>query len=153
MAIVRPYELEFGPYEKELENLSEEVEKVIGLASRQAQKQDSKIIARLEKKLSRQDKEFKKCLVEAKRRRLEEKRLKILEAFSLYDFQKSYNQIRKDWIPDTSVWVCESEPFQRYMTGPLDSLWCIGRCKYTGDLLTCISKADFRRQWGQENQL
>ena len=159
-----PFEVEFGPYEQELKSLSEQVTEATVLAShqaqkdslrvqkglQQAQKQQGNTLMFIKDKVFQEDRNLKKLIIESKRRTLEEKRLKILEAFSQYKYQSSWNQVRKECIPGTSIWVCDTDTFRLWMAGTLDRIWCSGRCEYIV-ILYILPRLIFD-QWGQENQ-
>ena len=79
---------------------------------------------------SRNKEEDKNRRLEIYHRWLERERLEALDALSTYDYQKTYRQIRKECVPGTSTWICESPEFDAWMSGTLKTLWFTGRCKY-----------------------
>ena len=137
------FKAEFRPYEEEITRLSQEVRDEASLASKQAQKQENELQARersdakryreIVLKLSdhyhKSKEEEKKWRLEINRRKLEKMRLEALNALSIYDYQKSYRQIRKECIPGTSSWICEIPEFHAWMSGTPKTLWFTGRCK------------------------
>ena len=60
---------------------------------------------------------------------MKRKKIETLNDFSIYDYQKTYRQIRKECIPGTSMWICESPEFHAWKSGVLKTLWFSGRCK------------------------
>ena len=123
------YEAQFSKYEAELFDLFGEVEKAIDLASKQKQDQDSSKITTIWDKILRDEEHSKRSLVEAADRKLKEKRLQALNSFSTYNCRKWYSQVRKECIPGTSAWICESDTFRTWVAGHSGTLWCCGRCK------------------------
>ena len=143
-ALLVPFRAEFGPYEKEIAQLSQEVRDEAFLAFQLAQKQECelqtiersdasshrRIMAIFRDDDHRNKEEEKNRRLEISRRQLEREKLKALDALSLYDYQKTYRQIRKECVPGTSTWICESPEFHAWMSGTLKTLWFTGRCKY-----------------------
>lgn len=135
---------EFGPYEKEIARLSQEVRDEASLASQQALKQEHElqakerfdarsyrsIMTKFRDEYSRNKEEDKNWRLEINHRRLEREKLEALDALSTYDYQKTYRQIRKECVPGTSTWICESPEFNTWMSGTLKTLWFTGRCRY-----------------------
>ena len=138
------FKAEFGPYEGEIARLSQEVRDEAFLASQQAQKQEHElqakersdarsyrsIMAKFRDDDYRNKKEDKNWRLETNHRHLEREKLEALDALSNYDYQKTYRQIRKECVPGTSTWICESPEFHAWMSGTLKTLWFTGRCKY-----------------------
>ena len=140
LAIIFPFETEFGPYVTKLERLSNDVYKEISLASKQAQKEENVLQAKerqeakfarqtLARIFSRHDEDAKKLQMERDGRRVEERRLRSLKSFSTYDYQKSFKQVRRECVPGTSTWICENPDFQRWVEGSVKNIWCTGRSK------------------------
>lgn len=145
--LVYPFESEFGPYQQELEQLSEDVQAEISLASAQAQKQESdlqqrerkaarasrKMLTSLSRSVQQDDEEAKHWALDASRREMEKARTKVLDAFSVYDHQRTYKQLRKECVPGTSSWICETDEFQDWiwMKGLGRTFWCTGKRKST----------------------
>ena len=138
------FKAEFGPYEGEIARLSQEVRDEAFLASQQAQTQEyqlqakersdarshRKIMVKFRDDDFKQKEEDKKWRLEINNRQLEREKLKTLDALSVYDYQKAYRQTRKECIPGTSTWICESPEFHAWMSGTQKTLWFTGRCKY-----------------------
>ena len=143
-ALLHSFRAEFGPYEGEIARLSQEVRDEALLASQQALKQEyelqakersdarsyRKVMAKFRDDDFRKKEEDKKWRLEINHRQLERDKLETLDALSVYDYQKAYRQIRKECIPGTSTWICESPEFHAWMSGTLKTLWFTGRCKY-----------------------
>lgn len=153
-ALLSSFKTEFGPYEGEIARLSQEVRDEASLASQQAQKQENELQAKERSDATRYRKimvkfrdddheskeEDKKWRLEINHRKLEKKRLEALDALSTYDSQKTYRQIRKECLPGTSTWICESPEFHAWMSGTLETIWFTGRCKciITPDILATL---------------
>ena len=143
-ALLISFETEFGPYEKEIAQLCQEVRDEASLASKQAQKQENelqarerseagghrKIIVKLRDSIYQTNKEEKDLRLEIHRRKLEKRKLEALESLSTYNYQKTYNQIRKECVPGTSNWILEKLEFKTWKEGTPKVLWCSGKCKY-----------------------
>lgn len=140
-ALLSSFKAEFGPYEGEIARLSQEVRDEASLASQQAQKHENELQAKERSDARRYRKimvkfrdddhkskeEDKNWHLEINRRKLERKRLEALDALSIYDYQKTYRQIRKECIRGTSMWICESPEFHAWMFGTLETLYLTGR--------------------------
>ncbi len=147
--LVYPFESEFGPYQRELEQLSKDVQAEISLASAQAQKQESdlqhkerkaaratrKMLTNLSRSVQQNDEEAKNWALDASRREKEKAQTKALDAFSIYDHQRTYKQLRKECVPGTSSWICETDEFQDWMKGLGRTFWCTGKRKSTKNML------------------
>ena len=143
-ALLVSFKTEFGPYEGEIARLSQEVQDEAFLASQQAQKQEHEfqakeradarsyrqIMARFRDDNYRNKEEDKNWRLEISHRQLEREKSETLDALSIYDHKKTYRQIRKECVPGTSTWICESPEFHEWMSGTLKTLWFTGRCKY-----------------------
>ena len=168
-ALLVSFKAEFGPYEGEIARLSQEVRDEASLAFQQAQKQENelqaeersdarryrKIMAKFREDDYKSKEEVKNWRLEIYDRKLERKKLEALDALSAYDYQKTYRQIRKECIPGTSTWICESPEFNAWMSGTLKTLWFTGRCKYImtpGTLATLKVKISRIREIGHKVQ-
>ena len=78
----------------------------------------------------RNKEEAKNWRLEINHRQLEREKLEALDALSIYDHQKTYRQIRKECVPGTSTWICESPEFHTWISSTLETLWFTGRCEY-----------------------
>ena len=143
-ALLNPFESEFGPYERELERLAQEVRGEISLASSQVQVHETQLQAR-ERQQAKADrwvsKRFMKTNLKEQedarnwrlaidRQKSEKHRLRVLNAFSTYDHSRAYKQARKECVVGTSTWICEALEFKSWMAEPRETLWCHGRCEY-----------------------
>lgn len=143
-ALLNPFKSEFGPYERELERLAQEVRDEISLASSQVQVHETQLQAR-DRREAKADrwlsKRFMKTNLEAQedarnwrlaidRQKSEKHRLWVLNAFSTYDYQRAYKQARTECVVGTSTWICETLEFKSWFVEPRETLWCHGRCKY-----------------------
>ena len=143
-ALLVSFKADFGPYEGQIARLSQEVRDEAFLASQQAQKQEYElqtdelsharsyrgIMAKFRDDNYRNQEEDKNWRLAINQRQLEREKLEALDALSIYDYQQTYRQIRKECIPGTSTWICESTEFHAWMSGTLKTLWFTGRCKY-----------------------
>lgn len=144
--LVYPFESEFGPYQRELEQLSKDIQAETSLASAQAQKQESdlqqrerkaarasrKMLTSLSRSVQQNDEEAKNWALDANRREMEKARIKALDALSVYDHQRTFKQLRKECVPGTSNWICETKEFQSWMNwknGSGKTFWCTGKRK------------------------
>ena len=139
-----PFKTEFGPFEGAIARSSREVQDEVFLASQQAQKQEyelqveersdarsyRKIMAKFRDDDYKNKEEDKNWRLEVRNRQLEREKLEALDGLSIYDYQKTYRQMRKECIPGTSTWICESTDFHSWMSGTLKTLWFTGRCMY-----------------------
>ena len=143
-ALLNPFESEFGPYERELERLAEEVRDEISLASSQVQGHEIQLQAR-ERREARADRRVSKRFMKTNvkdqedarnwrlaidRQRSEIHRLRVLDALSTYDHQRAYKQARRECVVGTSTWIYETLEFKSWMVEPWETLWCHGRCEY-----------------------
>lgn len=143
-ALLVSFKAEFEPYEREITRLSQEVRDEAFLASQKALKQEYElqakeradarsyrsIMAKFRDDDYRNKKEAKNWRLEINHRQLEREKLEALDALSTYEYQKTYRQIRKECVPGTSTWICESPEFHTWLSGTLKTLWFTGRCKY-----------------------
>jgi len=65
---------------------------------------------------------------------MEKAQIKALDAFSVYDHQRTYKQLRTECVPGTSSWICETNEFQDWMKGVGKTFWCTGKRKSTKQL-------------------
>ena len=137
-ALLVSFKAEFGPYEGEIAQLSQEVQDEASLASQQAQKHEHELQAQersdaksYRKFMAKFREENKNWRLDISHRMSEREKLEALDALSKYDYQKTYRQIRKECMPGTSTWICESSEFHAWMSGTPKTLWFTGRCKYT----------------------
>ena len=142
--LLSSFKTEFGPHEREIAKLCQEVRDEASLASMQAQKQENELQARERLKADRnrktvakwmdnfyRDSEKEKNLsLKIHRRKLEKRKLEALDSLSTYNHQKTYNQIRKECVPGTSNWILENSEFKTWKEGNPKVLWCSGKCKY-----------------------
>lgn len=162
--MVFSFETEFGPHQKELERLSAEVQAEISLAAAQNQKQEfdlqeaerqaaslgRKMLTMLTRSVQQSDADAKSWALELNRREMEKARRKALDALSGYDHLRTYKQLRRECVPGTSAWICETSEFERWMTGSEKTLWCTGK-RSLGKDFKC-SHTDSRTQLDQENR-
>ncbi|KAI4127094.1 MAG: hypothetical protein LQ338_003380 [Usnochroma carphineum] len=136
-----PFEKEFGPYEREIARLCQEVQAEASLASKQAQKEESelqarerseagkhrKLLVQLKDSVHQSKKEEKDLRMEIDRRKLRKRKQQTLDTLSTYDYQRTYKQIRKQCVPGTSNWILENPEFKMWKEGPSKGLWCSGK--------------------------
>ncbi|KAL9042772.1 MAG: hypothetical protein Q9214_003688 [Letrouitia sp. 1 TL-2023] len=144
---------EFGPYEKEIARLCQDIRDEVSLASKRAQKQENELQAkeRLEASKHRNmilkfndnvlklTKEDRRVREEVHQRRLEKKKQETLGKLSTYDYQKTYKQIRKECIPGTSNWILETTEFKSWMEDDQRVLWCSGKCSGKSVISACVA--------------
>ena len=142
--LLSSFTTEFGPHEKEIAGLCQEVRDEALLASKQSQKQENELQARERLEADRHRKTIAKWMdsvyrdnrkendlrLEIHRRKLEKRKLKALDSLSTYDYQKTYKRIRKECVPGTSNWILENLEFKTWKEGNPKVLWCSGKCKY-----------------------
>ncbi|KAL8896568.1 MAG: hypothetical protein Q9207_007647 [Kuettlingeria erythrocarpa] len=143
-----PFDQEFGPFEKDIRQFSQEIEFEASLASQQAQKQESelqaherleavkhrRILLQVRDSFHRSNTEEKASRLEIDRRRSKKKKMQALDSLSTYDYQKTYKQTRKECVPGTSNWILETSEFKAWEKGTSEGIWCSGK-----------------QQWGQES--
>ena len=143
-ALLNPFESEFGPYQRELNRLAQEVRDEISLASSQVQIRETQLQGRerQEAKADRwvskrfmitnlkQQEDARDWRLAIDRQNSEKHRLRVLDSFSTYDHQRTYKQARRECVVGTSTWICETMEFKSWMVEPQETLWCHGRCKY-----------------------
>ncbi len=142
--MLNPFESEFGPYERELKRLAQEVRDEINLASSQVQtheaqlqereRQETKAERRVSKRFMKRNlkdqEDARNWRLTIDRQNSEKHRLRVLVAFSTYDHQMAYKQARRECVVGTSTWICETLEFKSWMAEPRETLWCHGRCEY-----------------------
>lgn len=158
------FDQEFGPFEKDIRQSSQEIEFEASLASKQAQKQESelqaherseavkhrRILLQVRDSFHRSSAEEKASRLEIDRRRLKKKKTQALDSLSTYDYQKTYKQTRKECVPGTSKWIFETHEFEAWEKGTSEGLWCTGKCKLK-NYRFCAIDAYCGKQWAQES--
>ena len=156
------FDHEFGPFEREIAKCCQEVKDEAALASTEAQKQESdlqtqeraeaseyrKLVVQL---FSKNDMEEKKRRLAIDRRRLNKLKIQALDSLSTYDYRRTYNQTRKEWIPGTSDWILENPEFKSWKEGALKGFWCSGKGKHVKKQHLTIN-AYGATQWGRGSQ-
>lgn len=139
-----PYDAEFGNHEKNLRALSKVVGKEIDLALhkrqdasyktqraiKQKQDENGEVLVDLRDQVVHGHQNFDGWLVEARQQMLKAERSRVLARLSSYNHQTSYRRIRRECVPGTSTWVCETRAFHNWSTRFSKTLWCIGRCEF-----------------------
>lgn len=132
---------EIGPFKREIAKCCQEVKDEAALASKQAQKQESDLQAQeraeagehrrsLVQWISKSNTEEKMRRLAIERRRLNKLKIQALDSLSTYDYRRTYNQTRKEWIPGTSDWILENPQFKSWKEGTSQGLWCSGKGKH-----------------------
>ncbi|KAL8912056.1 MAG: hypothetical protein Q9171_002844 [Xanthocarpia ochracea] len=135
------FDQEFGPFEREIGQLCQEIQVEASLASKQAQKQENelqarersragksrRLIAHISDNLDKSNMEDKMLRLKIDRRNLRKKKLQALDNLSTYDYQKTYKQTRKECILGTSDWILEESKFKTWKEGNSKGLWCSGK--------------------------
>ncbi|KAL9025167.1 MAG: hypothetical protein Q9196_005966 [Gyalolechia fulgens] len=135
------FDQEFGPFEREIGQLCQEIKFEAFLASKQAQKQENelqareraragisrRLIAHISDNLNKSNMEDKMLRLNIDRRNLRKKKLQALDNLSTYDYQKTFKQTRKDCILGTSDWILEESKFKTWKEGNSRGLWCSGK--------------------------
>lgn len=138
-----PFDSEFGPFKTNLQRLSEEVQQEIVLAAARSHEQEfglqeqerratsrgRKMLNEISRKVHGSDEAADRRAWELTHRRMANSRQKALDALSVYDHMKTYKQLRKDCVPGTSTWLCDTSDFQDWLKGPGKTLWCTGKRK------------------------
>lgn len=139
------FKSQFGSYEEEIKKLAREVQKEASLASKQAQRIEIEFQTRERAEQSNfrrtvanfgdsfnrnKERDFTQRL-EIERRRLEREKLEILDSLSTYDYQSAFRRLRRECVPGTSQWICETSEFHEWMSRSSQRLWLTGKCKYT----------------------
>lgn len=139
---------EYGPYEREIARLCQDIRDEVSLASKLAQKEEIElqakerleatkhrnVIIKVSDNVFKLTKEDRRVREEVHRRRLEKKKVEALGNLSTYDYQKTYKQIRKECIPGTSAWILETTEFKSWMEGDQRVFWCSGKCEHSHSL-------------------
>ena len=135
------FEVEFGPHRRELEQLAQEVQAEINLASAQAQRREydlqdeerqaaslsRRILVNVSRSVKENNEAAKSRALEASRRKMEKAKCKVLDTLSDYDYLKTYKQLRRECVPGTSAWICDTATFKQWVTGLEKTFWCTGK--------------------------
>ncbi|KAL8830901.1 MAG: hypothetical protein Q9191_001175 [Dirinaria sp. TL-2023a] len=139
--LLSSFKTEFGPHEREIAALGQEVRDEASLASKQAKKQENELqarerleadghrknIAKWMDNFYRDNKKVNDSRLEIHRRRLEKRKRQVLKSLSTYNYQRTYKQIRKECVPGTSNWVLEDLAFKTWKEEDPKVLWCSGK--------------------------
>jgi len=85
------------------------------------------MLTSLSRSIQQNDEAAKNWALDASRKEMESARTKVLDAFSVYDHLRTYKQLRKECVPGTSSWICETDEFQEWMNGFGRTFWCTGK--------------------------
>ena len=141
-AILTSFEAGFGPFERELDQLSQEIRDLVSLLSKQAEKQERdlqsneredarahrKLLVKFSDTAQREYRDRQNLQLQMAHRRAEKQRQRVLSAFSAYNHQKAYNQLRKECMPRTSTWILTEAGIKQLIEGTIKSLCLTGKC-------------------------
>ena len=154
-AILRPFENEFGPFQKQLLAISSVVRDEVSLASKKAQDQEIRLQTR-ERQLARMHRVLERTfqgevMQEQLRARLQaareltriaqrfdswltgdvgNARLRVLDWLSVYDFQKSWKYFRRQCLQRTSSWIFQKPEWGYWLSCTSSAkMCCTGSCK------------------------
>ena len=130
-ALRKPFEDEFGSFQKDLNRLGTEVKEEVSLASKQLQNRDSIEAAQERKESSlfrvtgavfQRDTMYK--LEQARKWRQDRAKARFLDSCSRYNFEITLNQARKK---GASTWIFQNEEFRQWISRTSSStLLCSG---------------------------
>ncbi|MCJ1248752.1 hypothetical protein MMC30_005971 [Trapelia coarctata] len=131
-SLLKPFEADFGTFQKDLQKLGDAIRDETFLASQNAQLQESRLQAyerqeastyrTLESKI-RYKREQE--LEEARKRRRRKRRFQLLDGLSTHDHRIAWKQARKQ---GTSSWLFTDPSFELWSSSSQSSvLWCIGK--------------------------
>ena len=130
-ALRKPFEDEFGSFQKDLNRLGTEVKEEVSLASKQLQNRDSIEAAQERKESSlfrvtgavfQRDTMYK--LEQARKWRQDRAKARFLDSCSRYNFEITLNQARKK---GASTWIFQSEEYRQWISRTSSStLLCSG---------------------------
>lgn len=140
-AFVKPFEAEFGPFQAELDSLSQNIQGEISLASVKAQKQEQdlqekerqearssrNILGKVDRRLRHADQNMHRLQVQIGHQKLMKKRKKALDSLSVYEYKKTFRRIRRECVPGTSSWICETPEFQSWLIDHKTTFSCVGK--------------------------
>ncbi|KAI9766767.1 MAG: hypothetical protein M1839_004771 [Geoglossum umbratile] len=130
-ALWRPFEVEFGNLQNELQKQNERVRIEIDLASQQAAYQE-RMAASRERHLSRwrAKRDHDEALnrrIQANKRQLKERRKSLLETLSSYNYKTAFKQARGKRCGATCSWLAQTSEFKDWLGDTQSSLfWCYG---------------------------
>ena len=120
--ILKPFESEFRSLQLDLEKLANAIREEVFLASNQAQQKETKEMSRFRgffSATSTQD------IAKARIWNRKEAELRFLNAFSIYNHEKSWKQARKR---GNTNWICHDEGYKQWkLDNVSSSLWCTGK--------------------------
>lgn len=140
-ALLTPFEAGFGPFERELTDLAQEIRDVISLVSKQAEQQERelqtneryaaqahrKLLVKLSDRAQRESESSRNVQLEVDRRKAEQHRQRLKDVLSTHNYQRAYNQLRKECMPRTSVWVYENPNLFQFIKGAAMALQLVGK--------------------------
>ena len=142
-ALRKPFEDEFGTFQKDLTRLGTEVKEEISLASKQLQGLESTEAARERKEssLSRVTgavfrRETANELEHARRWREGRAKSRFLNSFSTYNFEITLNQARKK---GASTWILRNEEYQKWTSSTSSSMLLCSGIVGAGKTVLCAN--------------
>lgn len=121
-SLLRPFESQYGHFERDLKRLSNEIREEILLALTKEQVVEAKKSSRFRKFMSRS--KVSQELEERRKIKGPMARWNFLNACSGYDHQPSWKQLRK---AGSSSWIYEEEEYKEWLKpGSSSILWCTG---------------------------
>lgn len=121
-SILKPFESEFRSLQLDLENLANAIREKVFLASNQAQQKETKEMSRFRGFFSDTS---TRDIAKARKWKRKEAELRFLNAFSIYNHEKSWKQARKQ---GNTNWICHDEGYKQWkLDNVSSSLWCTGK--------------------------
>ena len=140
-AILNSFEAGFGPFEKELSQLAQQIQDVVSLISKQAaqherdlqtkEREDArahrKFLVKFGESAQREFESRREFQLQTSHRRAEKHRQRILKATSAFNHMSKYNQLRHECMPHTSIWILDNVQMKNWTDGSLTSLCLSGK--------------------------
>ncbi|MCJ1229129.1 hypothetical protein MMC12_005794, partial [Toensbergia leucococca] len=141
-AFLKPFDVEFAPFQGQLQSLSQAIRDETSLAANRAQEQEFQLQAFERREASKErsllsvfrdrtaqeQEETQRWRLDAKSRKLKETRRTFLDALSAYDHQTAWKQARKQCLIGTSTWIQHTQSFIDWLRRSSSaSLWCTGK--------------------------
>ena len=123
-SILKPFESEFGRYQRDLDMLANTIREEVLLASSQAQQNEAKHMSRFRALSKTLSDNSARDLADARTRKRKKAALRFLNTCSVYNHEKSWKQARKQGNSD---WICHDEGYKEWKQAKISgTLWCTG---------------------------
>ena len=144
------FRAQFGSYEEEIKGLARVVQEEASLASKQAQREEielqtqeraeqsqsrhaiiklSDLFQRHRDSSRRVEKEGRTRHLQIDQRKLEKEKIEALDSLSSYDYHSAFRRLRRECVSGTLQWICEHPKFHEWISGSVQELLLIGKCK------------------------